>query len=833
MKRNIAIILLLHIIMNMVYGLKSDSDTILEKRIDEIISEMTMEEKIAMIGGYEHFNIRPLDRLGIPKIKMADGPVGIRNYGKSTAYPASICLTASWDIHLAQKVGQSIAREAKAKNVHIVLGPAMNIHRGPWCGRNFEYMGEDPFLAGEMATYYIQGIQGEGVMATAKHYVANYQDYNRHHVSSDMDERTLREIYLPAFKASVMKGDAAAIMTAYNLVNGIHCSEHSILINDILKDEWGFDGIVMSDWTSTYSVVDAANAGLDLEMPFGKYMNADSLLPVIEKGLIPVAVIDDKVRRMLRMMFRFGYFDQPDIARDIVLDPEVCNEVALEAARGGIVLLKNEDILPLDRTTKKTILLLGPNVFNAITGGGGSSKVDPMETVSVYEGLKHVAGENIEILYTPGPFFRIPEKFYKESNPFYTAAHGEKMTGLKLEVFDNMNLEGDPAIVDMDTCIDYETEDFEKRGISKERISMRWSGYLTVDKTADYRFVVSGDDGYRLYIDGEKVMDEWKNQPERTNQKNIRLIAGREYSVKLEYYQDRGGAVIRFGYKEFTNNLESEALEMAAKADIVIAGLGFNDNLEGEGSDRDFKLPEIQEKFLLDVIDKNKNTIVVLNSGGNVDMSSWLPGVKALLHAWYSGQAGGLAIAEIIFGDINPSGKLPVSFEKRWEDNPTYNSYHDDDGDLKVYFDEGVFLGYRYYDSKNVEPLFPFGYGLSYTTFEYSNLQLGKKAINANEILEIKVDIKNTGDKAGSEVVQLYISDDKASVSRPHKELKAFDKVNLQPGEKRTVTMKIDKSALSFFSMEKKEWTAEPGMFSVLVGSSSRDIRLTDTFELK
>jgi beta-glucosidase len=809
------------------------SEKMREKKIDNILSQMTLEEKIDMIGGYESFNIRPLERLGIPEIRMADGPVGVRNYGKSTAYPASVCLAASWDVDLARKVGQSIAREAKTKNVQIMLGPGMNIYRGPWCGRNFEYLGEDPFLAGEIASSYIKGMQGEGVMATAKHYTANFQDYNRHNVSSDMDERTLREIYLPAFKACVTKGNVAAVMTAYNLVNGVHCSQNDHLINEILKSDWNFDGIVMSDWTSTYDAVGAANAGLDLEMPYGKYMNRDSLIPAVKEGIVAELVIDDKVRRILRKMMEFGFFDNPEIAKDSNVDLKECNSVALEAARGGIVLLKNEEILPVDRTKIKTIAILGPNADPAVTGGGGSSKVEPLESVSLYKGIKKIAGDNVEVLYSPGPFTQIPENYYRESESFYCKNKGVKADGLKFEGFDNIDLEGDPIISGMDKRIDLDMDKLQDKGLPSQSFSVRWTGNIMVNETGDYRFVVSGDDGYRLYINDSLVMDEWKNQPERTTIVIRPLTGGKEYNIKLEYYQDGGDAAVRFGYKKYAKGLEKEALDFAAKADVVVVALGFNDTFEGEGSDREFELHDAQVRFLKKVLEKNANTIVVLNSGGNVDMQSWLPQVKALLHAWYPGQAGGQAIAEIIFGDVNPSGKLPMSFEKRWEDNPTYDSYHDDDGDLKVYFNEGVFLGYRYYDSKNVEPQFPFGFGLSYTTFGYSNLKLDKRTMNKDETLKIKVDITNTGKRAGGEVVQLYIGDEKASVPRPEKELKAFDKVFLQPGEKKTVTLEINKVALSYYSTEKNAWVAEPGTFEVLVGSSSRDIRLKDTFVLK
>ncbi|MFC2137948.1 glycoside hydrolase family 3 C-terminal domain-containing protein [Bacteroidota bacterium] len=800
-----------------------------EKRVEDLLSRMTLEEKIEMIGGFENFNIKPLERLGIPMIRMADGPVGVRNYGKSTAYPVSLALAASFNIEMAQKIGMSIAKEAKAKNVHIMLGPAMNIHRGPMCGRNFEYLGEDPFLAGEIASNYVIGMQNEGVMATAKHYVANYQDFDRHNVSSDMDERTLREIYLPAFKACVQKGDVAAVMTAYNLVNDVHSSQDGFMNNDILKNEWGFDGFIMSDWVSTYESIGTANGGLDIEMPYAKYMNKDSLLPAIEDGIVLESTIDDKIRRMLRMMMKFGHYDNPDLATDYEVDLQECSNLALEAAREGIVLLKNDKILPLDKHELKTIAVLGPNVDPAVTGGGGSSFVSPIESISLREGIKKIVGDDVSVLYSSGPFGKVPKEFYKENNNFFTDSGTEQVHGLKAEFFDNMALENDPIATRIDEVINFTFDKYIVDEIPCQEVSVRWTGKINIKESGKYRFVVSGDDGYRLMLNEKIILDEWHDQAEKTTFNIIELEGNNAYDIKLEYYQNGGGASFRFGYEKYNEVDAKEAYEFAKKADVVIIGIGFTNNTESEGFDRTFELPEKQEDFLNDILELNEKTIVVLNSGGNVDMQSWLPKTKALLHAFYPGQEGGQAIAEILFGLINPSAKLPVSFEKKWEDNPTANSYFDEDGDKKVFFSEGVFLGYRYYDSKNVEPRFPFGYGLSYTTFEYSNLNVIK---NNDTTISISVDVKNTGDKYGKEIVQVYISDLESSVERPVKELKGFGKIGLNPDQQEKLEILIPKNAFSFFSEKQSKWVIEPGEFEILVGSSSRDIRLTEKIEL-
>jgi beta-glucosidase len=800
-----------------------DENLSVKQRVENILAQMTLDEKLEMIGGYENFNIRPLERLGIPKIKMADGPVGVRNYGKSTAYPASIGLAASFNTELAKNVGASIGREAKAKNVQIMLGPAMNIHRGPMCGRNFEYLGEDPFLAGEIASSFILGMQNEGVMATAKHYVANYQDYARHTVSSDMDERTLREIYLPAFKACVQKGHVAAVMTAYNLVNGIHCSEHEFLNNKILKGEWKFDGILMSDWTSTYNAINAANGGLDLEMPYGKFMNKNNLLPAINKGIVKPETIDDKIRRMLRKIIEFGYYDKPDPATNSNLDLDKCSNVSLQAAREAVVLLKNNSILPLDTAKIKTIAVLGPNADPAVTGGGGSSYVQPIHAVSLKQGIEKYLGNKVNILYSAGPFENVPREFYRKNNGYFTVIDGKMIPGLRAEIFSNMNLENEPVAVRMDSIIDFDFEGNIAENTPCQRISIRWTGKIKVNETGKYRFVLSGDDGYRLFVNDKLIIEEWRDQAEKTASVNLELTRGREYGVKLEYYQNGGSASFRFGFEKSNISSTSEPYDYARKADAVIIAVGFSKNSESEGFDRTFQLPAGQEEFLNRILDLNKNTVVVLFSGGNVDMESWLQKTGALLHAFYPGQEGGQALAEIIFGAVNPSGKLPVSFEKKWEDNPTAKSYYDDDNDKHVFFSEGVFLGYRYYDSKNVDPRFPFGFGLSYTSFKYSNLKVTQ---NADTSIIVTFDIKNSGELYGKESAQVYISDLKSSVIRPLKELKGFGKLGLEPGAQKALKISIPKDAFAFYSEEKNQWVIEPGEFEILVGSSSVDIRL-------
>jgi beta-glucosidase len=804
-----------------------------EQRVEDLLAKMTLEEKVDMLGGVEGFYIRPNERLGIPKIKMADGPIGVRNYGPATAFPAGIAFAAAWDRDLTGRFGEAVGKEARAKGVHIMLGPGVNIYRAPMCGRNFEYYGEDPYLASRMVVAFINGVQSQGVVATVKHFVANNQEYDRHNVSSDVDERTLREIYLPNFRAAVEEAHVGAVMNSYNLLNGVHCSQNYHLLTEILKHDWKFDGFVMSDWGSTYDGVAAANAGLDLEMPSGQFMNRETLLPAIKSGKVTVGTIDDKIRRMLRVMFRFGFFDRPQTDPNLPRYNPDSRLVALQAARGGIVLLKNTgDLLPLDRSAIKSIAVLGPDALPAVTGGGGSSRVQPFRSVSILDGIITAAGNNIRVFYSRGVSGDLSDVF--RSSEFLTPSdNNELVRGLKGEYFSNKELSGSPALTRVDRRILFEWGDLAPApSLPEDNFSVRWTGKMKADAEGDYEFFVRGDDGYRLYVNGKLLIDDWHDQGTTTQSAIVHLGSNTLNDIKLEYYEHTGGAELSFGYRMVGEEKDAEAVRVAAKADVAVVCVGFNAETEGEGFDRSFDLPKEQLDLIREVAKVNKKTIVVLTAGGNVAMTGWLDNVGALLHTWYPGQEGGTAIAEILFGDVNPSGKLPVSFEKRWEDNATYNSYYDVDGDKKVAYKEGLFLGYRHFDSDNVEPLFPFGFGLSYTTFEYKNLSISPAAKGGGVPFTVTFDVTNTGRRAGAEAAQVYVHEVEPSVPRPVKTLKGFEKVWLQPGETKSVKVVLEKSAFSFYDVSKKSWVADPGKYEILVGSSSRDIRLRGELSL-
>jgi beta-glucosidase len=813
---------------NSVFGQESFN----EAKLKEIIAKMSLDEKIAFIGGIDGFNIRAVKDLGIPTTRMADGPVGVRNYGPSTAYPTSVLLAASWDTDMANKIGAAIGMESKAKNVHIMLGPGMNIYRAPMNGRNFEYLGEDPYLAGKIASNYIVGLQKQGVMATAKHFIANFQEYNRHHVSSDMDERTMQEIYLPAFKACVQEGKVASVMTSYNLINGVHASQHDQIINKILKGDWGFEGFVMSDWTSVYDGVAAANAGLDLEMPSGIHMCKDSLIPAIKAGKLAEKTIDDKIFRILKQYARFGYFDNAEINKGYILDSVWVRDISIEAARGGLVLLKNENnFLPLNKAKIKSIALIGPNADPVVSGGGGSALVKPLHPLSLYESLAQAFDPDVKINLQTGIFGQElrPVDFYTKPL-FYTYIDGKQAPGLTAEFYKKHRPEGSS---DYQTTIPVMNRIFGDSvpGIPRNRSSARFTGYLKVEKSGTYNFIVSSDGGYRLMVDDKQIIGgSWNVSAESVKTGIITLEAGKEYKISLTYNMRKPTGILRMAYEtpDVYNAKLAKTLENISKAakesDVVILSVGFNAESEHEGGDRDYKLSEDQQRIINEVIKTNKDFMVVLNAGGNVDMLEWLPKTKALLHAWYPGQEGNKAVAEVLLGITNPSGKLPASFEKRWEENPTYKSYYDTDKHVK--FTEGIFVGYRHYDKNNVEPLFPFGFGLSYTTFEYSNLTISKAKIKSNEEVEVKLTVKNTGNVDGAEIVQIYVADLVSSYPRPVKELKSFSKVWLKKGESKEISFKLNSDAFQYFNPDTKKWFVEPGDFDIIAATSSKDIRL-------
>ena len=827
--RRLAVALLVLAFAHYVAAQATASKPDVEKRVDSILSQMTLDEKIEILGGINDFFTRPIPRVKIPAFKMSDGPMGVHDYGLTTAYPAGIALAASWDPELAERFGVSMGQDARARGVHFILAPGINIYRAPMNGRNFEYFGEDPFLASRMAVSVIQGIQSRRVIATAKHFAGNNSEFARTTLSSDVDERTLREIYLPAFEAAVKEAKVGAVMDAYNLVNGVYMTQNNHLNNEILKKEWGFDGILMSDWEATHDGAAAALNGLDLEMPSPVFMNRETLAPAIKGGKIPVAVLDDKVRRILRKTIEFGFFDQPQTDTNIPTYSQESRQVALEVARASIVLLKNSGkLLPLNESKVKTLAVIGPDAYPAVPGGGGSSETKPFNAVSYLEGISDLLGTKARVLYgvdTPP----LDEVF--NNSEFKVAPDGE--SGLKGEYFSNEELRGTPVLVRTDKHVDFDWgEGSFALGQPVDHFSVRWTGYFVPQKSGDYKFFTSADDGVRLYIGDDTAIDDWQRHSQTLDTYARHLDAGQAYKIRLEYFEAVGSAIVGFGVTPAEASIGRETKALAAKADAVVICVGFDPKTESEGSDRTFQLPGGQDELIKQISAVNRNTIVVLTAGGNVDMGQWSDRVPVILHAWYPGQEGGTALAQILFGEYSPSGKLPASFERRWEDNPTLHSYYPENGAKQVRYSEGVFLGYRHYDRSQTKPLFAFGYGLSYTTFGYSNLSVTPQTGNLNQPVTVSFDLKNTGQREGAEVAELYVGEEHPSVPRPVKELKGFAKVNLKPGETRRVTLTLNRRAFSFYDVTKKDWTADAGEFTILVGGSSDNIQVRDKFTL-
>jgi beta-glucosidase len=824
-------------------------------KVDSLVKQMTLEEKIDYIGG-TGFAVRAVPRLGLPALEMSDGPYGVRSNEKlpSTVYAAGIGLAATWNPDLALKVGQGIGRDARARGIHFMLSPGVNIYRAPMNGRNFEYFGEDPFLASQIAKGYIEGIQQYKVSATIKHFAANNSEFDRHNVDSIVDERTLREIYLPTFETAVKEAHVGAIMDSYNLINGAHATQIAHLNVDIVKKEWGFPGIIMSDWSSTYDGVAAANNGLDLEMPTGAFMNRKNLLPAVQSGQVKETTIDDKVRRILNTAERFGWLDHEQTDVSLSKYSAENRQVALQSAREAMVLLKNTgDLLPLNKSTVKTILVVGPDAYPAQAVGGGSARAIPYNPVSVLEGISNAAGKTANVLYDRG----LPTMTeFARSTEFKTEANGGER-GLKMESFRNPDLSGEPAGTSTVEHIDTAGFSWEDVGVNPELsqtmfetmskgASRRWTGYYMAPETGKYVLAVQGSGeggGHRVLVDEKVVVDNWKQARALQPHVTLQLSAGPHKIVAEEYQSWVMGGRLRVGIAPEDKLVTENAKKMAAKADVVIVAAGFDPESESEGADRTFQLPFGQEELIRAMADANKNVVVALTSGGNVDPSGWLGRVPAYIAMWYPGQEGGTALAEILFGEVNPSGRLPVTFEQHWEDNPVAGSYYPEPGSKKVEYNEGIFVGYRGYEHNQTKPLFPFGYGLSYTTFKFSNLLVQPRAAAKaagsaaapGEEFTVSFDLTNTGKRAGAEVAQVYVSDTHApsNLPRPPKELKGFAKVMLKPGETRHVSVNLGPRAFAYYDEQAKAWKVDPGTFNVLVGSSSAQIELTGKAEVK
>ncbi|MEO8360343.1 MAG: glycoside hydrolase family 3 C-terminal domain-containing protein [Vicinamibacteria bacterium] len=823
----------------------------IEHRVDALLAKMTIEEKVDLLGGINGFFIRAMPKLGLPALRMADGPIGVRNFGPATAMAGGIGLAATWNPALAERVGVEIGRDARAKGVHFLLGPGVNIYRAPMNGRNFEYFGEDPYLTSRITVGYIKGIQSQGVAATVKHFMGNNSEFGRNSTDSIIDERSMREIYLPAFEASVKEAHVGSVMDSYNLTNGAYLTQNGYLNIDVLKKEWGFDGIVMSDWGATHDSIGAANGGLDLEMPSPVFMNRANLLPAIEQGKVSVATVDDKVRRILRTAVRFGWLDRDQVDFSVSRYNQQGRETALQTARESVVLLKNEqNLLPLTKGAIKTIAVIGPSAYPAVAVGGGSARVQPFAAISLLEGIGAHLGSATKVYYARG----LSTTAEMANATVFSTAATNGQTGLKVEVFGNGDLSGTPDTTRIDRVLNAggggpggggpggppSAGTLGTRGAAgPPPTSTRWTGYYTPQAQGPHTIFVESAGleygGYRLLIDDKSVIDNWVVWKEMLSHVTLTLSVG-PHKVVLEQFRNPrgfggfGGPRVRLGIVAKDSLIEPAAKALAAKADVVVVAAGYDAEIETEGGDRAFQLPPGQDELIQEMVAANKKTIVVLNSGGGVDMNAWIDRIPALVEGWYPGQEGGIAIAEILFGAVNPSGRLPVTFERRIDDNPVKDSYYPETGTRRIVYKEGVFVGYRGYEKNATKPLFPFGFGLSYTTFKYSGLTIVPVA--ASDRYQVTFSVTNTGKRSGTDVAQLYIGERHSKVPRPIKELAGSARVTLAAGATKKVTISIDSRALSYYDVGSKQWRADPGDFDVLVGRASDQIELRGVLKL-
>lgn len=802
-----------------------------QERAENLVSLLTLEEKIDLLAGYNDFYIHPIERLGIPAFIMADGPLGIASWGihgRGTAFPATIALASTWDTEMAQEMGNAIGQEWRSRGIHFWLAPGVNMYRASKGARNFEYMGEDPYLSSQIVVPLIQSVQNKGVIATVKHYAANDQEFDRYTVSSEVDERTLHEIYLPPFKAAVQQAGVWAVMTGYNPVNGIWNTQNEYLLNQVLRNKWGFKGMVMSDWGCTYSV-DALKAGLDLEMGSKSWFNRERLIPALEQGEITMNDIDKSVRHILLPCISMGFLDRPQLDSTIPIYNQYANKVAHQLAQRGTVLLKNEDLLPLTKPVK--IAVIGPNANpsvytdrahhsqNIVFGGGGSSKVNPWKVTTLLQGMERVFGEE-NVLYHEGMSNRFIDRLFRNSK-FYTKSGERGLTAVYTNFDGNQKLER----TDKQVNFSFWGCPHNNKEIGEQNYTIIWDGFMESPIEGKVRFFVNAQGAYRLYIDDQLVLDKFNSQSFANASVAVAMKAGQEYAIRLEFSQQCLPSEIRLGFAPEIDFTQHPTLDMVRQADVVVFCGGFDATIELEGKDRPFQLPYGQNELIQAIAKVNPNTVVVINAGGGVDMP-WEDNVKSILHGWYGGQSGGLAVAEIISGRINPSAKLPISIEKKWEDSPAFNNYDEERKSGKVHYREGIFTGYRHYDENNVTPRFPFGHGLSYTSFRYTNLLTNRSSYNGKDTVHVSVDVTNSGDRKGIEIVQVYVSPDDSKVNRPVKELKAFATVELEPGETKTVQMQLTPESFQYYNERKHDWRTDAGTYSILVGASSKDIRL-------
>lgn len=860
---------------NAVYKDKAVS---IEKRIADLIGRMTLEEKITLLtadnAAGTSLDTAYIERLGIPRYSMTDGPHGASfskhvNKG-ATAFPVGINMGATWNTELIKKVGGAIADETRAQGRNVILGPCLDIQRTPTRGRNFESFTEDPYLMGKLGVAYIQGVQEKKIVACAKHFAGNTQEWHRMYISAEVDKRALYEIHMRPFQMAVQEADVWFVMGAYNKLNGDYACANPWLLTEVLKKEWGFKGVVVSDWGAVHSTLEPAMAGLDIEMGGTTFMG-QPLLEMIKNGKVDEAVVNDKVSRILYVMMVSGIFDQPWQPRKntqelnafpepeglfeksmyglvvqehkMRLDCPEHRSLSLETARESIVLLKNDrSTLPLDKNKIKKIAVFGPNAYVSEYSGGGSAEVIPTYVVSALEGILKKTGQTIHVEYFKGVGFDrrynvpvVPSQFLKP------LGDEQGRTGLRGEYFNNRHLEGEPVVTRIDEQIFFHFCGGEPApGVNPHDFSVRWTGTVSPPETGVYTFTSHHHgafyanefgDGVRMFINGKMVIDAWEPVISEVPYADVYMEAGKEYDLRFEYHDAPGEKkqpIVILGWQPENDDIE-KAAAIAKNADAAIIVAGYNRYYEGENNDRgSMFLPGKQELLINAIAKANPQTVVVLYNGGAVIVKNWIDSVGAAMTAWYPGQEGGHAIADVLFGDVNPSGKLPCTFGLNRHDYPDWGNYPGD-GET-VTFEEGIYVGYRHFDKHNLPVQYPFGYGLSYTTFSYRNLKINPIRAKGGQSVTVSVEITNDGRVTGSEVVQLYLRHTRPTADRPVRELKRFAKILLTPGQTGTIKFMLDAQTLEIYDLASGNWNIEQGEYEVQIGASSRDIKQTGTF---
>ncbi len=830
------------------YGLTPSE---VENQADQLLHRMTLDEKIRLLSGNRDVKImgsQPIKRLGIPLIDMPASSCGVMpGYGPSTAYPATVCLAATWDRQLAYQQGVAIGNDCLARGINMELGLGVNIQRVPQDGRNFEFLGEDPFLTSAIAVNWIRGVQSRGVAACVKHYVG-YESGRDSGYNSIISRRALEEIYMPPFRAAIRQAHVWSIMCAYNRVNGTFCSENTFLLTDILRQRWGFRGVLMSDWGATHSCVRALNAGLDMEMPMAKYYTPANIRSALKDHKVTLSAINTHVRRILRMVIAMGWLQHhhyPDYS--IPLDDPASAAVALRVAEEGTVLLKNKHhIMPLRGNQVKRIVVWGPMAGQPIIYGDGSATVEPIgSNISMLTAISQAVGPNVKVHYLATPLCVYSPSVVKQANMHpakYSAdqfwGKGNLRTlqgqpGADVEYFNNRRLFGPPAAAG--TVAQISCDWGIKKPVTQitsSTYSVRWRAVLTPSVTGAYAFAAGSlSNGTRVFLNGRKIINNWRTGGYfrwQTNILNSRtqvewLRAGKTYHLRMEYYHRIGRARVEFGYALIARPplFDPADQNRISSANVVIACVGFGPKHEGEGWDRGYHLWGMQDHILRYLAARNKHVIVVVNAGAGIGMSGWIHKVAGLVYAWYPGEYGNTAVAKIICGQINPSGRLPDTFSRHWRDEPAYGNYPAVNN--TVDFAEGIYVGYRWYDKKNIKPLYPFGFGLSYTTFSMNNLHITATGAGPHRTLDVAVRVTNTGAMAGAQVVELYIHPMVDRGNRCVQTLQGFARVALSPGQGKTVHIKLNWRNFAYYRTARKAWRVPPGKYEIAIGSSSAD----------